>query len=77
MADHQNPPLSRAEVLRLEAEAEKRQADLVAEGAANLGDRCPECGALGSLEAVDGVVRCIDCDLVVMQHSQLPGMGKA
>jgi uncharacterized Zn finger protein (UPF0148 family) len=76
MTDNHKPP-SRAEILRLEAEAEQRQADLVAEGEPNLGERCPECGALGSLENVDGVVRCIDCDLVVLQHSQLPGMGKA
>jgi len=65
-----------AELLRLEAEGERRTAALVAEAKTQAGDRCPECGSLGSLELVDGVTRCLDCDLEIMERSRLGGLGK-
>ncbi len=73
--DHR-PALSPAELLKLEAEGEARNRKLVADSLANLGDRCPECGRLGSLEEADGVTRCVDCDLEVLNHAKLPGFGK-
>lgn len=75
-SDEKRPAPSPAEVLRIEAEAEARNAALVAEARENLGDRCPECGSLGSLELIDGKLTCIDCDLDVMSRSQLGGLGK-
>lgn len=62
--------------LRREAEAEKENAAFVAESKSRLSPKCPECGALGSLEEVDGEVRCIDCDLVVGARTKLPGFGR-
>ena len=38
--------------------------------------QCPECGALGSIEEVDGEMRCVDCDLVVGAKTKLPGFGR-
>jgi len=70
--DHTTDPA----LLRTEAEAEKARAAFVAESKRNLGDRCPECGALGSLEEVDGIVRCIDCDLTSLATSSLGGLGR-
>ena len=64
------------EKLRREAEAEKERAAFVKESLDGLSPKCPECGALGSLEEVDGEVRCIDCDLVVGAKSKLPGFGR-
>ncbi len=64
------------EKLRREAEAEKENAAFVAESKGRLSPKCPECGALGSLEEVDGEVRCIDCDLVVGARTKLPGFGR-
>jgi uncharacterized protein (DUF983 family) len=73
----QEPVLSPAEVFRREAEAEEAQAQLVAESAAQLDDRCPECGALGSLELFDdGQRRCVDCDAEVAAVRPLGGMGR-
>lgn len=66
-----------SELFRSEALAEAAQRKLAEEGKANLTDRCPECGALGSLEEQDdGVVRCIDCDVVVGARSPLGGLGR-
>lgn len=62
--------------LRREAEAEKEQAAFVKESQAGLSPKCPECGALGSLEEVDGEVRCIDCDEVVAARTKLAGFGR-
>ncbi len=64
------------EKLRREAEAEKERAAFVKESLGGLSPKCPECGALGSLEEVDGEVRCIDCDLVVGAKTKLPGFGR-
>lgn len=62
--------------LRREAEAEREQAAFVADAKKGLAPKCPECGALGSLEEVDGETRCIDCDLVVGAKTKLPGFGR-
>lgn len=62
--------------LRREAEAERERAAFVSEALGGLTPKCPECGALGSLEEIDGEVRCIDCDLVVGAKTKLPGFGR-
>ena len=62
--------------LRREVDAEKEQAAFVKESLKGLSPKCPDCGALGSLEEVDGEVRCIDCDLVVGAKAKLPGFGR-
>lgn len=62
--------------LRREAEAEKERAAFVKESQGGLSPKCPECGALGSLEEVDGEMRCVDCDLVVGAKTKLPGFGR-
>lgn len=64
------------EKLKRELEAEKEQAAFVKESMKGLTPKCPDCGALGSLEEVDGEVRCIDCDLVVGAKAKLPGFGR-
>lgn len=64
------------EKLRREAEAEKEQAAFVQESMSRLSPKCPECGALGSLEEVDGETRCIDCDVVVGAKTKLAGFGR-
>lgn len=64
------------ELLAREAEAEIANAELVAESRHNLEPKCPECGAIGSLEEIDGVMRCIDCDEVVAAHTKLGGFGR-
>jgi hypothetical protein len=63
-------------LLELEAEGERAQAALVAEGTDRLGERCPQCGALGSLEAFGDETRCIDCDEVVAATTRLGGFGR-
>ncbi|AUX43903.1 hypothetical protein SOCE26_053590 [Sorangium cellulosum] len=65
-----------AEVFRVEAEAAAEQSRLCEESKHQLASRCPECGSLGSMELVDGVVRCIDCDEVVAAARQLSGFGR-
>ncbi|MEZ4294827.1 MAG: hypothetical protein R3B70_07610 [Polyangiaceae bacterium] len=62
--------------LAREAQAEKEQAAFVNESKDRLSPKCPDCGALGSLEEVDGEIRCIDCDLVVGAKTKLPGFGR-
>jgi hypothetical protein len=64
------------DVLAREAEAEIANAELLAESEHRLADRCPECGSIGSLEEIDGVVRCIDCDEVVAAQRRLGGLGR-
>ena len=75
MAEEKKPVPS-AEALQTEAEAERALGALVAESKARLGNRCPECGALGSLEEMDGELRCIDCDLQVGAVTKIPGFGR-
>ncbi len=62
--------------LRREVDAEKEQAAFVQESLKGLSPKCPDCGALGSLEEIDGEIRCIDCDLVVGAKTKLPGFGR-
>ena len=78
MANEENKraTLTPAELLRAEAEGLARSKALVAEAKLQPSDRCPECGALGSLELRDGKVRCVDCDFDVMANSRLGGIGK-
>ena len=43
---------------------------------ARLAPRCPECGGIGTLEEIDGALRCIDCDETVAATSKLSGFGR-
>jgi hypothetical protein len=63
-------------VLEREAAAEEEQRRVVAESERGLANRCPECGALGSLEEIDGEMRCVDCDVAIAQTSKLGGLGR-
>ena len=76
MADPERKPRSPDEVFREEAEAERHLAKMLADSTESLQNRCPECGALGSLEEVDGALRCIDCDLTVAATSRIGGFGR-
>jgi hypothetical protein len=64
------------DVLRREAEAARELEDFLAESKDRLAPRCSECGAIGTLEEVDGVMRCIECDEVVAKTSKLSGFGR-
>jgi hypothetical protein len=77
-ADPKKETLSPREVFEREAAAEAAQKQLVAESAAGLSNKGPECGALGSLEEVDdsGEMKCVDCDLTVAAGSRLGGLGR-
>jgi hypothetical protein len=77
--DAPKPPSWAAATFQREAEAEAEARKLVAESEQGLQNRCPECGALGSLEPFgdDGAVRCIDCDLTVAAARPLGGLGRA
>lgn len=68
--------LDPVELLRIEQEAERQLGLLVAESQDRLNNRCPECGALGSLEDIKGVLTCIDCDLDVAIATKLAGFGR-
>jgi len=75
--DAERADLSPSEVFRIEAQAEAEQKRLAEEGAARIENKCPECGALGSLEEFeDGQMRCIDCDEVVGAARKLGGYGR-
>jgi hypothetical protein len=63
-------------VLDLEAEAERAQQRIIEESERGLTNRCPECGALGSLEEIDGQTKCVDCDVEVAVTNKLGGMGR-
>ncbi len=73
--DPDDKPLSPAEVFAREAAAARAEKNLVQESAHNLQNRCPECDALGSLEDVDGEIRCVDCDASVAAKRPLGGLG--
>ncbi len=77
-ADPNKDTLSAREVFQREADAEAAQKKLVAESVAGLTNRCPECGALGSLEPFgeDGEEKCVDCDVTVAVASRLGGLGR-
>lgn len=59
-----------------ELEAEKVLAKELEESRGRLAPRCPECGAIGTLEEINGETRCIDCDEVVLAETKLAGFGR-
>jgi hypothetical protein len=63
-------------ILDLEAQGEKDRAAFVAESKHRLAPRCPECDAIGTLEVVDGVTRCMECDEVVAATARMGGLGR-
>jgi ribosomal protein L37AE/L43A len=65
-----------ADVLRREAEAARELEESLAESRDRVAKRCPECGSIGSLEEVDGVLRCVDCDETVAATAKLSGFGR-
>jgi hypothetical protein len=69
---HTTPP----DLLERAAAGEAAEAAIVSESKHRLLPRCPECGAMGSLELIDGVERCIDCDEVVAATRKLEGFGR-
>jgi ribosomal protein L37AE/L43A len=64
------------EEIRRELAAEKDLAQSLAESKSRLAPKCPECGSIGTLELIDGVTRCIDCDEVVAATTKLAGFGR-
>ncbi|MFO0551791.1 MAG: hypothetical protein U0271_25620 [Polyangiaceae bacterium] len=69
--------MSEKNIFAVEAAAEAENKKLVEESQRGLDNRCPECGALGSLEEFDdGEQRCIDCDVVVGAARRLGGYGR-
>lgn len=64
------------EQLKRESEAAQELAAFLAESKDRIGQKCPECGSIGSLEEVDGQLRCIDCDEVVAAKTKLAGFGR-
>ena len=61
MATFNDKHTTPAEVLQREAEAARELESALAESRSRLAPRCPDCGAIGTLEEVDGVTRCIEC----------------
>jgi len=76
--DAPKPPGWADSVFAKEAEAEAEQRRLVEESKANLKNKCPDCGALGSLEPFGetGDLKCVDCDVTVANVSRLGGLGR-
>jgi ribosomal protein L37AE/L43A len=64
------------EEIRRELEAEAELKQNLASSAARLAPRCPECGSIGTLEEIEGVMRCIDCDITVANVTKLAGFGR-
>src|SRR5262249_17823126 len=64
------------DLLKREADAEAEHQRFVAESSGRVGPRCPACGNLGSLEEIDGGVRCIDCDEAVAATQPLGGLAR-
>jgi hypothetical protein len=65
-----------SDVIRRELEAERERAKSLAQSAGQLAPRCAACQAIGTLEEIDGVLRCIDCDEVVAAGTRLAGIGR-
>jgi ribosomal protein L37AE/L43A len=65
-----------ADVLRREAEAARELDEAIDESRARLAPKCPECGSIGTLEEIDGVLRCIDCDETIAATTKLSGFGR-
>ena len=64
------------EILQREAEAARELESALAESRSRLAPRCSECGSIGTLEEIDGVTRCIECDEVVAATAKLTGFGR-
>lgn len=64
------------EQLRRESEAARELEEFLEESRDRVAPKCPECGAVGSLEEVDGELRCVDCDEVVAAKTKLSGFGR-
>ncbi len=64
------------EQLKRESEAARELAAFLDESKDRLAPKCPECGAIGTLEEFEGELRCIDCDEVVGAKIKLPGFGR-
>ncbi len=71
-----NDDIRMTEEIRRELAAEKDLAQSLAESRSRLAPKCPECGSIGTLEEIDGVTRCIDCDEVVAATTKLAGFGR-
>jgi hypothetical protein len=65
-----------SEEIRREVEAERELAKNLAESRGRMAPQCPECGAFGTLEEIDGKMRCVDCDETVAATSKLAGFGR-
>jgi len=65
-----------SEEIQRELLAEQELSENLAMSKDRLSPRCPECGAIGSLEEIEGVVRCVDCDEVVAAGAKLSGFGR-
>lgn len=76
MATFNDKHTTPVEVLQREAEAARELESALAESRNRLAPRCPDCGAIGTLEEVDGVTRCIECDEVVAATAKLSGFGR-
>jgi hypothetical protein len=76
MSEVDKKPTAGPEVFKTEAEAERQLQQMLSESRDRLGNRCPECGALGSLEDVAGKLRCIDCDVEVAATTKISGFGR-
>jgi tRNA(Ile2) C34 agmatinyltransferase TiaS len=65
-----------SDVIQRELDAERERAQGLAESRGRLAPRCPECGSIGTLEEIDGVLRCVDCDETVARVTKLAGFGR-
>jgi ribosomal protein L37AE/L43A len=65
-----------SEEIRRELAAERQLAQDLAESRGRLAPRCPECGAIGTMEEFEGVLRCVDCDETVAAKARLTGFGR-
>lgn len=68
--------ITMSDEIRRELAAERELAQSLAESRGRLAPSCPSCGAIGTLEEIDGVERCIDCDDVVATKTRLAGFGR-
>lgn len=64
------------EEIRRELEAEAELQKNLSSSAGRLAPKCPTCGSIGTLEEIDGVLRCIDCDETVAATTKLAGFGR-
>jgi ribosomal protein L37AE/L43A len=76
MTDKRDVARAPADIFRVEAAADAERERMCEESKHQLVNRCPECGSLGSMEMVDGVMRCVDCDEVVAAARKISGFGR-